>query len=616
MRSAATRRLGLLGSLLLLANACSEAPLPQLRVVARLLPLSIVTPARDTPLAADERRAEVVTVQRRSYRSLGVPVASPSTIEWPVDLPRSSRLRFGYVVTAPGVQGPAGGRVVVSVDFRGRDGRTTRLLRTTDPVEILRWVPREIDLGFDAPLGRGDLLFTVEPAGSPAGASFRWLDPTVLAPGEEDRSSVLVICVDTLRADRLPLGGAVSAMPAMSRRLASAAAFTRAYANSSWSLPSMASILTGLLPGEHLAGRRTVGGATSERTTDWNAKPISVGIELIIGGRPHHFQILHPSVTTLAEILGEQGYETAAIHHNGYIDPLTRVTQGFDLVHHYAKADAITATDEAIGWLSERQDRDFLLFLHYIDPHQWPTRFPAELLSKPPGEVSDEEKSAIIAAYDELCAYTDAQLDRLFASLAEMGIDRRTHVILLSDHGERLFEWGRGGGSAEHGASLHESVIRVPLAFWGPGIHARTVSTRVGLIDVAPTVLDLLGISGGPRFSGRTLAPLLQGEDEPDRDVIAEYLLTGEDHSALLRGSWKYTAYPDPADDRLFDLAGEEGPEGDRRAEQAALAASLRQELMRHRHRSEAVFSKLSYDEVTMGRDTYESLKALGYLGN
>lgn len=585
-------------------------------IVARMLPLSVAAPAVPSPPNPGEPRYEVAVLQGRGYRAVTL-AASSASVTWPVEVPRSARLRFGYTAVTPSAQGLAPGKVLVTVDFRSANGRTTRLFRTNDTLEVLRWAPREIEVGLEGVSGRGELLFSAVSAAAPADASIRWLNPLLLGPGEKRRKNLIIICVDTLRADRLTdPGGRESPMPAMTKRLAEGAVFPRAYANSTWSLPSMATILTGLYPGNHHAGRRTITGPAAVQT-EWNAKTVTGGIELVMGGKAHRFQMLHPSIVTLPEILGERGYETAAIHNNGYIDPATQVLQGADFFERYAELDAAVGTDEAIRWLSGRGESDFFLFLHYIDPHQWPTRFPPELLNKKLGEVTGEERARILQTYDELCRYTDQHLDRLFVALEELGLREDTYVVLLADHGERFFDWAPIGGFSGHGASFHETVLRVPLVLWGPGIEPRRVGTRVNLVDVVPTALDLLGIDAGElQLSGKSLLPLLGGTAEPDREVLSEYLLWGDDHMALVRGDWKYLAYEDAGRDLLFDLTAVPRELTSVLAAHAELGRPMRRDLVRHRRGSDERFARLKYGETRMDPETYESLKALGYVGN
>src|SRR5262249_12283505 len=109
--------------------------------------------------------------------------------------------------------------------------------------------------------------------------------------------------------------------------------------------------------------------------------------------------------------------------------------------------------------------------------------------------------------------------------------------VLLADHGEHFFEKGMRGS---HGGDHYENVLRVPLAIWGPGVRPQRIDSRVSLADVTPTVLDLLGVTPGDRFSGSSLVPLLEGRGK-DTAVVAEFTLGTDPKTPLRRAGWKHT---------------------------------------------------------------------------
>jgi arylsulfatase A-like enzyme len=387
---------------------------------------------------------------------------------------------------------------------------------------------------------------------------------------------------------------------------------SRAYANSPWSLPSITTILTGLYPGLHNAGRRTLVGP-AEVTTDYSARSVEGGIQLTIGGRNYRFQMLHSSVPTLQEILGARGYYTGAIHSNGYISHPTRVLKGTDFVRHYPEGDAAMGSDHAIDWIEKNNELNFALFLHYIDPHQWPKRLPQPLRGRPPEDLKDQERARVLEIYDELCRYVDEHLDRFFHELERRGLMEKTYVVLLADHGERFFEKGVVGS---HGGGYYESVLRVPLAFWGPDIPRRRIDTRVNLADVVPTVLDLLGVaSAETELSGHTLRPLFEGQHEVDRDVVSEFILwSDEDHSALLRDHWKLITFWERRAVELYDLAQDPLELADVAAESPELTRLLHGVLLDHQRRAVKRFNSLTYEATHIDEETYKSLRALGYI--
>lgn len=588
----------------------SEVPSGQLEVRARLLPAfgaaSDGEVAESAPVPfLDESR----TLDGRTYRLATLP-AEDSRITWPVELSPASRLRFGYTANVPQHRGEEQSRVELTLTVAlHRDGETRDLWSRSLPVADLADEVREVEVEIPATGGDGELIFSsgTAPGESIADLVVSWENPLLLSPASRYRPRVLVVCIDTLRADHL----APDQMPYISKRLRSAAVFRNAYTNSPWSLPSIATILTGLAPGEHHAGLRTdLGKAKTE--TNYNAETSPGGIELVIGGRRYRFQMLHHSVPTIQEILGDSGWLTGAIHNNGYINYPTRVLQGMDHVQHYRARDAALGSDLALDWLRRNHDVPQFLFLHYIDPHQWTKRIPKPLQGKDLDDLDDEDRETILGEYADLVRYTDRHLERVFTHLEESGAWEDTYVMLLSDHGERFFEDGAVGS---HGGGFQESVIRVPLALWGPGIEAGVYPTRVSLADVVPTLLEVLGLEDpGERKFGRSVMPILSEESTGDRTVVNHGVLWSEDHAAWLEGPWKLVWYPRRNVSRLYDLRSGSAKLEDVAADHPEVVERLRRQLGSYLRRSRADFRSLDYQETTVDEETLESLKALGYI--
>jgi arylsulfatase A-like enzyme len=590
---------------------------PRRVVVARMLPLPFDGSSSTIPAKPIPAVAKVLTVRERDY-----PVATlPSTtteIVWPVDLPPRARLRFGFAAKSVGAADA--GSIRFNVTLRQGSEIIPLFAAVRTPTSSIRRF-NEAELDVSAHRGRAEIVFSSTPeAGAagegPARAVVYWADPLLLgAPPDSRRrlrKNLVLICVDTLRADRLRANGASRAfMPNMDRRLESAAVFTHAYANAPWSLPSIATILTGRVPSDHNAGRRTRIGE-SNKAVDYKPEVTPGGIELVLDSTVYRFQMLHPSIPTLQELLGAQGYYTGAIYHNGYINTPTRVLKGTDFVLHYSNRDAAVGTDEALNWMAENQDLNFFLFLHYIDVHQYPKDLRKELNTKPVEDLTPSEREEVVAAYDHLVAHVDGQLERLFKQLQETELWDETVFVFVADHGERFFEGGKRGS---HGGSFHEPVIRVPLAVWGPGIKGARIRSRVSLADVVPTVLDLLAVPGDTKFSGVSFSKEIGGDREPDRRVFSEFVLWSQDQYAVLDQNWKYILYPgDPSRDELHNIAEDPREAINRIEDSPEIAARLRSILTEHIRNGQSEFSKLNYGETALDADTLESLRALGYV--
>ena len=340
---------------------------------------------------------------------------------------------------------------------------------------------------------------------APPGSGHR--PPTVRGGASESGPSAILVVLDTARRDHLSLYRYDrETTPHIDRWARNALVFDNATATSSWTLPSHASMFTGLYPRSHAAH-----GFRGERA--WgNAYP------------------LDRERTTLAELASAEGIVTAAIVANHfYLSPRFGLDQGFQsyvvlrprlglgfqpadwLAERFSREAlegvrwpyyrAEVVTDLTIEWLETARDRRFFLFVNYMDVHS-PNRrpptpaVPAGAERSPESEGIDLEKPAenlppavrkyLVNQYDRELIRLDRELGRLFAFLASSGLEDRTTVFLTSDHGEYLGEHGL----LFHSQHLHDEVINVPLVVRGPGIRPGRSSTPVQSVDLFPAVLE------------------------------------------------------------------------------------------------------------------------------
>lgn len=383
---------------------------------------------------------------------------------------------------------------------------------------------RELPLGRTAELpgdGRAARL-TLRAVGSPPGdgswsgarlarPTLRWRPPLPDRPAPRRRPSpvaaasepppdVLVYLVDTLRADRLGCyGQSLPLTPHVDELAAEGVVFERALAQTSWTKPAVASILTGLGPLRH-------------------------GVNEVSDALPE-------AARTLAERLGDAGYRTAAFVTNAYLTEPAGFAQGFD---HFDRSEdpARELNARILSWLEAggRQRRPFFVYVHTIDPHEpyeplapFRERFASAVTDRAVGtvehiralaarkiETTPAVTDALLQLYNAEVAQNDAAFGALREGLRQRGLDAGTVIVFLSDHGEAFREHGAFG----HGWDLYRQVLDVPLVLRLPdGPQGLRVSEVVQQVDLAPTLLDALGLAepGDGDLQGRSLLPLVRG---------------------------------------------------------------------------------------------------------
>jgi arylsulfatase A-like enzyme len=353
---------------------------------------------------------------------------------------------------------------------------------------------------------------------------------------------ILLVTVDALRAD-LDLR---RLMPETVRRLDSgqpAFFFPNAYAPAVRTNRSTYSLLTGRWP--HALRFDT--GAAFE---DGGVGPFPRADPRLHD--PRSWKLRHPlpfkdATPTLAGLLGRAGYTTATAVGYVFLQPaggITREFARFDVRpyrDHNRDKRGITAepmTDAGLGLIADAP-APWFLWSHYMDPHN-----PYE----PYGDVGADAPPR--ARYEAEIRRVDAAVARLLD-----GVDlSRTVVALTSDHGE---EFGDHGGLF-HGTTVYEELIRVPLWLRVPGVAGREIDARTSLVDLAPTLLELVGAVGSTPFDGRSLVPVLRGADPTPRPILASATLHGFT-MAVLDGDWKLVEGAGSPVVELYALGGDPG---------------------------------------------------------
>jgi arylsulfatase A-like enzyme/Tfp pilus assembly protein PilF len=426
----------------------------------------------------------------------------------------------------------------------------------------------------------------------------RWSGPAPIASGACAGCNVLLITIDTLRSDRVgAFGGPSGLTPNLDRIAEHALRLTRAYTSAPLTLPSHASIMTGMSPPAH-------------------------------GVRANGLFRLGPGVPTLAALLKQNGYRTGAFVGAFVLDARFGLNRGFDVYDdRYGEKHAGDDTEgaerraedvikPATAWILQptalspqppalsqppapSPQRPWFAWVHLYDPHE-PYRAP-------------EPYASHHQPYDAEVAYTDAMIGKLLGDLTAAGQLERTLVIVAADHGESLGE----RGERTHGVFTYDVTLRVPWLVWaGSRIGRRSFDGPTRLIDVAPTTLELVGVEGPPAFEGRSVLHAVNARERHGPSAYFEAMdanltrnwapLTG-----IVSGGYKLIDLPIP---ELYDLTSDPGETANlfvRDGERArALTALLRNT------RAELSARAAPAARVTLNAESRQRLQALGYVAS
>ncbi len=419
------------------------------------------------------------------------------------------------------------------------------------------------------------------------------------APEAPERPNVVLVLLDAFRPDHLGINGYPrQTAPFLEQLMERSAVFSRAFSTSSWTAPATGSLFTGLYPNRHGVTEGFI--AHGDRAT---AVDDLVGEKIRLNRLP-------AGVATLPELLEQGGYSTFGLAANINIGSEIGFDRGFDRFRKMQDRPAGDLAEVISDWRREIvASRPYFLYLHLNDTHQPYT--PHQPWYTDGADESDRK----VSAYDSEISYLDGILEGLYR---DFDWRRNTLLLVVSDHGEELGERGRFG----HGFSLRQTLIEVLLVVAGPdfGIPARTVAAPVSLVDVLPTLLDLIGSPGPEGLDGLSMARLL-GPDPVAPEALASRTLfahrvqraaSGHEHLwTALRMPWKLITRP-PTRPRLFDLSMAPRKRSDLAQQRPSEAAELLAELDAFQRSSPVLIGERV--EIELDRDTLESLKSLGYV--
>ena len=391
-------------------------------------------------------------------------------------------------------------------------------------------------------------------------------------PARAPIRNVVLISLDTTRADHLGCYGHTgSTTPHIDAVAAEGVLFENVVAPVPLTLPSHVSMLTGTSPPYH-------------------------------GVHDNLSMALRPDVQTLAEVLGNEGFATAAVVGGLVLHRIYGLDRGFDSYRDgFSGASERPGNDTsrlAIEWLDERDDDRFFLFLHYYDPHfeytppePFASRFPDDPYA---GEI----------------AFTDDCVGQVIARLKALGLYDSTLIVIVGDHGEMLLEHGEPA----HGYFVYRSALAVPMILRGPGLPvSRRVQSIAGIVDVTPTICSLLGVDPPSPQHGIDLSRLLDDDRHPggERYLYCEsttpmkYLANGL--WGLVGERWKYIQTTRP---ELYDMRADPGEQHNLFREYPDISETLRDRLELRLASEVGVGIEADLDDETLAR-----LRSLGYVG-
>lgn len=351
---------------------------------------------------------------------------------------------------------------------------------------------------------------------------------------------------------------------------------------------------------------------------------------------------------TIASILLEEGYSTIGIHSNPFLSDIFNFHKGFEdfyddlflkglklpekvkllinrirrLVRTQPYLSAEGVNKKAIKKL-KRTKKPFFMWLHYMDPHGpyqskkgfgYLNKIRGERLwrkaSRNPGAITEREKNILVSDYKEEVEHLDKNLGEFFEWIEREGFLKDTIVVICSDHGDAFGEHGE----FSHPHKLYDELIRVPLIVWHPEYRGKVIEKEVSLVDVVPTILDILDINNEKRgFDGYSMVKLIRGEESNFRGyIISESDLLPKYHGCIRTANWKLILNANDQKKMLYDLKEDETERQSCIKEYPEIAKDLEKKLLQHKEGSSAEIVK--GDQKVMDEEIKQRLRDLGYL--
>jgi len=598
-----------------------------------LFDLVAIQSIRVVPRKANFDRAagRSVVGKRDEYRS-SLYVHSPSTMTFDVAVPKQGRLHFAMGITEE--KSP----ILFRVALDSKD-LYTKTVSNPDA-----WEDADVDL---AEYGGKNVKLTFATTTKKAGTVGLWANPLLTTAAAKNRPNVLIYLIDTERPDHTSLYGyGRDTTPFLKKLGSQGLVFEDCQVQAPRTKQSTASLMTSLYSFTH--------------------------------GIIHDYDTIPKGSTTLAEQLRAAGYVTASIVANPFAGRITGLDRGFDYLEEWAVVqrfrtdahdrgtDSEAVNKIAFPWLEQHKDEPFFLYAHSTDPHA-PYRPPAGFEEKfaNPAETAEFDRNykslggankytggtvisragarqaginpdrfirRAIDRYDGEILHNDASLEQLVTKLKELGILENTLVVVVSDHGEEFWEHGW----TSHGHSLYQELTHGVFLMWNPKLISmpRRTHEPVQLIDVAPTVLDLLGLKIPDVVEGQSLAPLANGQPfhrrapvmtsrfaDPEAKKIGFVPENRIDAVALLDADWKFI-YREKASEagvnklELYNRRGDRDEQKNVAKQNPQQVNLLLEQTTKWIEAQKQIRRLLGQGaKATINRQTLDQLRSLGYIG-
>jgi arylsulfatase A-like enzyme len=471
-----------------------------------------------------------VTLKGQTRHGLLLP--APGSATWDLQLPKGKKVTLNswVMLEKPPLNTPAsdGADVALVITADGVDTEVSVHPLEPGPPEFEQWTA---DLSAFA----GQRVTLSLQTRARANNHFDWVflgSPTITGPPSGGVKRVVVVAMDTTRPDHFGFSGYErDTTPDMDRIASQSVVFTRAWSTAPRTRPSFRSATTGRYPLKAVGAKN------------------------------------------LGEVFQDQGFATAGIVANVHLQPRFDFDHGFDWWRYSGKSNADEQVDLALAWLNDHSDQDTFLFLHFMDAHlpyrapgEWKNKFVTQEDPSLPGQynrwevtkwskkgdISPVRKAHIESLHDGEMAFMSHHLGRFFDELDKL--DGDTVAIIHSDHGEEF--WEHGG--YEHNHTLYDEVTRTVLWMRPKGGLEKGLKMEqpATLMDLAPTLYDMMGWTDVPDSEGRSLVPLLDGEDDGDwtRPLPIAFVQYDKERWAVIFDEKKYILHTGSGWEELYDL--------------------------------------------------------------